>query len=473
MKFSLNHKLKVFLEKYHNHITWYGVIFGIILIGQMIFFAMYLWSLSSPITSAVQQSIDSLKFLWLISFPYVIFNLIGLLLGPPKKPKPNLNDQTTKKIILRISYCTRGQNYLSLKRSLSSVARVLNQKVTVKNKKIHLKDLFKNVEVEAITDKKLPKITFPKSLKNITHFETLVPKNYHTQNSTKYKARSLHYSTTVNLCAPNIWVLRLDEESKINTDTIKGIIEFLQNRQDTEIIAQGEILYNAYQYANKITITAADAIRTGDDLGRFRLQYKMHKNFFGMHGSFILIRSDIEKKYGYDYGLNSSITEDAYLALKIIDNGWKFGWLNGNIQEQSPYSFSDFIKQRKRWFVGLTYVVRDKRIHLKHRLTLMLSRIMWAVSWTAFLITVLNIIFPSETNIWIAQIGGLIFSIYILIYLLGTARNLQGKKLGTLARSYMYILTIICIPLSTMLEAIGVISGMINSTQKFEIVKKN
>lgn len=456
--------------KFNKYIAWYLFIFTVILFGLMLFYELVMISRNSNIDNNIQTIVHNLKWLWLISFPYVIFNLAGLLVGPPMNPYPIMDPYLTNNKTLRISFASRGENNVSLKRSLEAANFALSYNFRVKKQLISMREFFKNIEVEVITDHKLPKDTFPKGL-NVK--EIIVPEAYETESGSLYKARALQFSLDINRHSKNTYVLRLDEESVITAKTMLGIIEFLQNKEADQVIAQGEILYNAYQYANAITITAADAIRTGDDLGRFRLQYLLGRSYFGMHGSFILVRSDVEYRFGYDYGPETSITEDAHLALKIMDNGYKFGWLNGNVYEQSPYSWRDFIAQRKRWFVGLTFVERQKDITWYNRMVLVISRFMWAISWLAFVITILNVFFPSETEMWIGMIGGFIFSVYVLIYLIGTYRNVSNKQIGRLAKVYLYLLTLLCIPLSTCLEACGVIAGMVAPKKHFQVVYKN
>jgi hypothetical protein len=463
-------KVWYYYVRISKYIAWYLFIFTVIAFGLVLFYELVLISRESIIENNVQLVVQNLKWLWLVSFPYVVFNLAGLLVGPPMSPYPVSDPYLTNDKTLRISFTSRGENNVSLKRSLEAAKIAINHRFRIKRQSVGMNEFFKDIEVEVITDHKLPADTFPKGLKVR---EIIVPEAYETERGSLYKARALQFSLDVNHHSKNTYVLRLDEESVITAKTLLGVIEFLQNKEADQVIAQGEILYNAYQYANAITITVADAIRTGDDLGRFRLQYMMGRSYFGMHGSFILVRSDIENRFGYDYGPETSITEDAHMALKIMDNGYKFGWLNGNVYEQSPYSWRDFIAQRKRWFVGLTFVERQKDITWYNRLILVFSRFMWAISWMAFVITVLNVFFPSETDMGIGMLGGFIFSVYVMIYLIGTYRNVNSKQIGRLAKVYLYLLTLLCIPLSTCLEACGVIAGMVAPKKQFQVVYKN
>ena len=50
-----------------------------------------------------------------------------------------------------------------------------------------------------------------------------------------------------------------------------------------------------------------------------------------------------EKTVSFDNGLNGSIAEDAYFAIKAMDMGFTFNFIEGEMREKSPFSFSDFI----------------------------------------------------------------------------------------------------------------------------------
>ena len=48
-----------------------------------------------------------------------------------------------------------------------------------------------------------------------------------------------------------------------------------------------------------------------------------------MHGSFILVRADIERTVSFDVGLEGSITEDAWWAFAQAFFGREFRWVDG------------------------------------------------------------------------------------------------------------------------------------------------
>lgn len=69
----------------------------------------------------------------------------------------------------------------------------------------------------------------------------------------------------------------------------------------------------------------ADCIRVADDLGRFRLAGEfIGIPVFGIHGSFLMIHSEIERKIGFDVGTNNSVTEDFAQGLLASTAGYRF-----------------------------------------------------------------------------------------------------------------------------------------------------
>ena len=68
----------------------------------------------------------------------------------------------------------------------------------------------------------------------------------------------------------------------------------------------------------------------------------------------------------YDNGPNSSIAEDAFFGLMGASKGYKYGFIEGNMQEKSPFTYKDFLQQRKRWAQGLLLVAHSSKIPLKY-----------------------------------------------------------------------------------------------------------
>ncbi len=56
-----------------------------------------------------------------------------------------------------------------------------------------------------------------------------------------------------------------------------------------------------------------------------------------------------ERAVSFDNGPEGSKAEDCFFGMVAMDAGRTFDFIEGEMQEKSPFSFRDFLKQRKRW----------------------------------------------------------------------------------------------------------------------------
>src|SRR5207245_5131377 len=71
-----------------------------------------------------------------------------------------------------------------------------------------------------------------------------------------------------------------------------------------------------------------------------------------MHGSNLLVRSDIEDSIVWNFG--TTLAEDEIFGYKIYEKyGSKsLGWHGGILLEQPPLNIKDHFMQRRRWILG-------------------------------------------------------------------------------------------------------------------------
>jgi cellulose synthase/poly-beta-1,6-N-acetylglucosamine synthase-like glycosyltransferase len=71
-----------------------------------------------------------------------------------------------------------------------------------------------------------------------------------------------------------------------------------------------------------------------------------------MHGSNLLVRSDIEDEIGWRFG--STLAEDQMFGYKVYEKYGQgsMGWHGGILLEQPPLNLKDHFFQRRRWFLG-------------------------------------------------------------------------------------------------------------------------
>lgn len=442
------------------------------IIGYMLLFGLYFANNDAgSLVTSLDKALFYSKFFWFTGFLVVVANVFGLLTyGSPRRKE--FDDADTYKLggwnpqkRLIVTYVSRGDNFQALERSIAESAAVLER-------------LKVDYQIDVVTD---IAVAHKVESRLNTHFH-VVPSDFTTGSNTKYKARALHYMVEArkhpdhhSANHPDVWILHLDEESTVSESAIYGILEFINNPANANKIGQGEIKYNAHKYASDLLISATDSIRTGDDLGRFRFQYKLTKRpVFGMHGSFVLVPQAIERQIGFDLSPKQSITEDAYFAFKAADRGVRFGWVNGYIREQSPFTVGDIMKQRRRWFNGLMFLAFDTEISLQTRFFLMLNMFLWTVAWLGPIVTVINLIagggyFPTELALAAAFLQGG----YAAIYQVGVYRNMQDTNFSFTKKLGIYLATFILTPFANLIEGLSVLYAIAIPVKGFHVVQKN
>lgn len=412
--------------------------------------AFYLLSLVG--SSNVFTFSDALSILfWVaIPLPIALSNIFGLLLyRDPKVPKT-----TNERYKLSIIYVTRGTNIEAIRRATQQTRAILQ-----KNKNIC------DSVVYVVSDKGLPRMS---GIINL-----IVPAEYQPENGAKWKARALEWfriETTKVKVLDDVY-LHLDEESVISDDVLVGIQSFVKNNPNKKVIGQGEILYNAHNYGNNPITTAVDCLRTGDDLGRFRLQYKLfNKPLFGIHGSYLVVFGTDYKDLSFDHGGKGSITEDAYFGLIAGLHGFKFDWVDGTIHEQSPFTVRDLIKQRRRWFNGISLLVDDPIVPLKNKWVLTLSHVCWSLSYGSLLWTLASFLMGYQQHYIVAFLSLMLYGAFFSIYMIGSWRNTQKLELSK--KWMMRVLNILFFPMALLIESIAIMYAIIRPINTFEVVKK-
>ncbi len=301
-----------------------------------------------------------------------------------------------------------------------------------------------------------------------------VPKDYQTPNGSLYKARALQYALEYSTVPDDAWLVHLDEETQPTSSGIKGIAWTVAEEEASGQlrIGQGAILYHRDWKAHPL-LTLADNVRTGDDFARFHLQHKIGVTLFGLHGSYIVCRNDVEKEVGFDFGPVGSITEDAFWALKCMEAGRRARWVEGYLEEQSTQSVSDFMKQRRRWYLGLVKVALFAPVSLKYRISLGINTLLWTVAPLGMLYTIANLFLGGQAHPTLRFMANIAVACFATLYMVGLNANLDEHGVTSkLQRLKWYALQIVMLPVFSFMESGSILYAIFRPSMGFHVVKK-
>jgi cellulose synthase/poly-beta-1,6-N-acetylglucosamine synthase-like glycosyltransferase len=304
-----------------------------------------------------------------------------------------------------------------------------------------------------------------------------VPRDFTTPLDSRFKARSLYYAAAVRTqrCGSLVdtWIVHCDEDTIITPEAVAGIAGFLENPSSASMCGAGEIKYNIAPQGLSSIFNIVDYHRTGEDLGRYRLQFAGFRSaLFGAHGSFVIIPAWIEEELQFDFGPKGSIAEDIYFFLHLRERGVPCVWVDGHVREQSPGDLPNFMRQRARWITGLLNVCCDRAFSIWNRLVLLVYLVMWRTTIVAG-IALLFIATINSGSLLAISLWGLDMTIMGTVILVGTLRNIEEERtlnareaLRTMVGSFALT------PVVCFLETLAVIFGVVAPRGEFFVVQK-
>ncbi len=417
----------------------------------------YLWVNSGAPVTPLEQVWSWMQLLWLAAVPMCITLFVGMMMFRHPTQLDNVQPIMGRRVCWRI--VTRGDNYSAL---LSTVRRI--QKEMADN------PLFPYV-IEIVTD--TASVVIPAPADDVTYMR--VPIEYETEKRTRFKARALHYAMLHSDILDTDWIIHLDEETQPTSSGVKGICAMIREEEHTQRlrVGQGAMTYHR-QWSTHPFLTLADNVRTGMDFGPFYLQTKFGVSLVGFHGSYIVIRNDIEKATGgFDFGADGDITEDAFWVLIANAKGHKIRWVEGYLEEQSTQSLGDFLRQRRRWFEGLVRVVRKAPVPLRYRLGLGTMLSLWTLTSLSILYSVAHLFYGFENRDWIRFLANFSWAACATMYLIGLKANLDESGVtNPLKRWGWTLLQLVLVPVFCLMEITAALMAIFKPHRGFHVVKK-
>jgi egghead protein (zeste-white 4 protein) len=189
-----------------------------------------------------------------------------------------------------------------------------------------------------------------RTLSDINCEVVVVNKNFKT-NAIR-KGRALQYAVEhrrrTGKNTSKYWIFHMDDESYVTTQTIVALLKSIES--GTEVASEGPIFYPLkFEAANRLT-AIAESIRPFacyDCVSQMTNPPPLH-----MHGSNLLVRSDIEDTIEWKFG--PTLAEDQMFGYKVYEKygPGSMGWHGGMLLEQPPLNIKDHFFQRRRWILG-------------------------------------------------------------------------------------------------------------------------
>jgi egghead protein (zeste-white 4 protein) len=251
----------------------------------------------------------------------------------------------------------------------------------------YLPDYFPRLRVDVVIEEaceardRITALAFANPLMRIV----TVPRDYRTQNGTRFKARANQYAQALRLAegeaADDVWVLHMDDDTGVGPDTAEALARFIGSQRLTGEhglhLAQGVLAYPR-EYARSRLTWLADAVRPGCDISLFAAATGRGSPSAGLHGELLLVRASVEATIGWDFGPRT-IVEDAQFAMYFCDRyPGRSDWFPGRSYGASPATVADFVRQRERWVWGLLELATRRSIPLRRRLPLLKNVVVWA-----------------------------------------------------------------------------------------------
>ncbi|CAG2172902.1 unnamed protein product [Oppiella nova] len=405
----------------------------------------------------IKMVIYSLQMLSLLSLPQYLCQFLGLILYDTfADPVVALkyNPLTAPFICFRV--VTRG-DYRQLVRN--NVRKHLNVCSAVG---------LRNYIVEVVTEKGL-------GLGDCNHpkvVETVLPIQYRPKSGAIFKARVLQYclERRHNRLADNDWIVHLDEETVMTEASVCGIMNFVCD--GTHDFGQGLITYADQRVVNVWT-TLMDACRVADDLGKIRFQFKcFHKPLFSWKGTYFVCRAKAERRLSFDHGLEGSVAEDCYFAVNAYRTGRTFDWIEGPMWEESPFTITDYIRQRTRWMQGIHLVVHSPNLPWRYKVFVAMSHYAWITSMPTKMLFFVFYFKPHYFNYEMSVVSGFVNAVTLYMFIFGAFKSFSVKIIGA-KRYVLYVLAcVLAAPMSLIAETIAVCLCFTTNKYTFYVVKK-
>lgn len=179
-----------------------------------------------------------------------------------------------------------------------------------------------------------------------------------------------------------------------------------------------------------------------------------------------------ERHVSFENGLDGSVAEDCYFAMRAFSKGYTFNFIEGEMWEKSPFTLLDCLRQRKRWLQGIFLVVHSRHIPMSCKFFLSLS----LYAWMTMPICLTNLVFattyPLPSSYWSNFLSTFIGAASFYMYIFGVFKSFDPARYGLGRYSLLLVGALLTIPFNVIIESTAVIWGLCSNKHQFYVVQK-
>lgn len=163
-----------------------------------------------------------------------------------------------------------------------------------------------------------------------------------------------------------------------------------------------------------------------------------------------------------------------FFAIKASHGGHTMDLIEGEMQEESPFTFWDLVKQRQRWIQGNFMAALSHKFNLND-IPLITKYIHVFLTFTVpfnLIGDVTGIFWPLSFTPWDLLLGYLNELVYQYVFMVGIYYNFNLKKLTWFQKAYHFLPTVIWARYLRIVESFSLYCSFTQKKDQFYIVKK-